>query len=188
MKETKINISAFQVSEGLSFHVRGDVWDSLGCAWAQSRKGPRPCPPHNFPDTHVGWPGASGHVLWQQHRYVVQKKIMVWIMWIFLEMQILCWEALFPETLAVVGGSVAGLILCILLILLLSTVLEAVSFIAANFFLFLWFPRYTIIVKISCSAGVLQWAPSALHSLWWWNPRLPPFKSRVWCGDVGFSL
>lgn len=43
MKETKINISAFQVGESLSFRVRGNIRDSLACAQG-SRKGPRPQP------------------------------------------------------------------------------------------------------------------------------------------------
>lgn len=86
---------------------------------------------------------------------------MVCIIRIFLEMQILCREALFPETLAVVGGSVGDLILCILVVLLLSTVLEDVSIAAANLFslLFLWSPRYAIIVKISSPLGVRQSVP-----------------------------
>lgn len=42
MKETKINISAFQASESLSFPDRGGVRASLGRARVQSRMGPRP--------------------------------------------------------------------------------------------------------------------------------------------------
>lgn len=113
------------------------------------------------------------------------EETMVWIIRIFLEMQILCWEALFLDTLAVGGGSVVDLIPCILAILLLSTVLEDGSLVAANFFsfLFLWFPGYTVVVKIflfcRCSA------PSSFSSVWGWNPP-PSLKSHVWCGGGWF--
>lgn len=196
MKETKINISAFQVSESLSFSVgvtfeaaldmhKWRAGRALGCGRGGWR-GSNP-PSSIFPNTYRGGLGASGHVLWQQPGGVMQKKIMVWIIRIFLEMQILCWEAMFPGTLAMVGGSVVPLILYILVIPLLSTVLEAVLFIAANFlsFLFLLFPHYAVIVNISSSVDVNQSAPSSLYSLWGWN--LPPaslLKSHGWYGNV----
>lgn len=84
----------------------------------------------------------------------VEKKIMVWIIWVFLKMHILCQKMTFLETLAVVGGSVVDLILCMLVIVLYGTDWFGSGLRAATFFFFPLSLFYTVILKIFFSKGV----------------------------------
>lgn len=83
MKETKINISAFQVSEwSFPFHVTCHIWNSLWCAWGKSKNDfslePLPMVP-SLPGLlsrmRGPWPASLSY-------RVSRRKVMVWIMWV----------------------------------------------------------------------------------------------------------